>query len=180
MQDRMVKISKFLSLVLRHSPEKIGLSLDDAGWARVDHLLLACNSNGFRLSREELEQVVANNDKKRFAFSAGRSLIRASQGHSVRVELGYRPVEPPGILYHGTTERFLASIKSRGLVKGGRNHVHLSTDAAAAVKVGGRRGKPVVLRVRSGQMHADGHLFYLSANGVWLTEEVPASYISSD
>jgi len=178
MQDRQVRISKFLSLVLRHEPGKIGISLDKNGWAPVSELLRACNARGFRLSREELDRVVAENDKKRFAFNNDLSLIRASQGHSIQVDLGYEPIEPPEILYHGTTERFLSSIREDGLTKRGRTHVHLSEDVASATKVGSRRGAPVVLRIQSGRMHSDGYKFFLSANGIWLTDKVPPDYIS--
>lgn len=174
----MVKISKFLSLILRHKPETIGLVLDEAGWASVSDLLQKCEQHGFALSLEELETVVATNDKQRFTFSEDGRRIRASQGHSVKVELGYQPLEPPETLYHGTVERFLPAILEKGLLKGKRHHVHLSAEIAAATKVGARRGKPVVLRVHSGQMVRAGHSFYQSANGVWLTEHVPANFIS--
>lgn len=177
MRDRTVRISKFLSLVLRHKPEEIGLTLDRGGWASVPDLLRACDAHGFSISLEELKAVVANNDKKRFSFSEDASLIRANQGHSIDVELGYRPTQPPAILYHGTAERFLNSIIERGLTKGSRRHVHLSKDVATALKVGRRHGKPAVLRVNSGQMHRDGHEFYMSENGVWLVEYVPPGYI---
>jgi putative RNA 2'-phosphotransferase len=178
MPNRTIKISKFLSLVLRHKPETIGLALDEAGWISVSELLQACQQHGFPISLKELQAVVANNDKKRFAFSPDETLIRASQGHSIKIDLGYQPLEPPEILYHGTVERFLVSIMEKGLVKGERHHVHLSPDMAMATKVGARRGKPVILTVESGQMYRDGYLFYQAANGVWLTEYVPASYLS--
>lgn len=178
MPDRTIKISKFLSLVLRHKPETIGLTLGEAGWVPVSELLQACESHGFSISLEELQTVVAHNDKKRFAFSPDGTLIRASQGHSLTIDLGYQPLEPPEILYHGTVERFLVSIMEKGLVKGQRHHVHLSPDMATAMKVGARRGRPVILTVKSGQMYRDGYHFFQSANGVWLTEHVPASYLS--
>jgi putative RNA 2'-phosphotransferase len=126
MQKRDVRISKFLSLVLRHRPEKIGLTLDEAGWTPVANLIEACNRHGFPLSLTELQAVVAKNDKVRFSFSADGRLIRANQGHSVPVNLGYEPVEPPEYLCHGTAVRFLQSIQEQGLVKGRRHHVHLS------------------------------------------------------
>jgi putative RNA 2'-phosphotransferase len=173
----MMKVSKFLSLVLRHKPEGIGLTLDSGGWASVSDLLKACQSHGFPISLEELKAVVANNDKKRFSFSEDAASIRANQGHSIDIELGYRPTEPPAILYHGTAERFLNSIMERGLTRGKRRHIHLSEDVATALKVGRRHGKPVVLRVSSGQMHQQGHEFYLSENEVWLTEYVPPGFI---
>jgi putative RNA 2'-phosphotransferase len=177
MSNRTVKISKFLSRVLRHKPETIDLSLDKAGWVAVSELLGACEQNGFPISRQELGAVVADNDKQRFSFSEDGLRIRANQGHSVEVELGYQPLEPPELLYHGTIERFLASIKEKGLLKGRRHHVHLSPDVATAIKVGARRGKPAILMIKSGQMYRDGYVFYQSANGVWLTEHVPAAYI---
>jgi putative RNA 2'-phosphotransferase len=177
MEKRFIKTSKFLSLVLRHRPETVGIKLDQAGWVSVAELLTACNARGIRLTREELEEVVRTNDKQRFAFNDDHSRIRASQGHSIEVELEYEPVTPPDILYHGTATRFLDSIKEQGLVNGRRQHVHLSADEATAVNVGSRHGKPVVLKVAAGQMHHDGFTFYLSKNGVWLTDCVPPSYL---
>jgi putative RNA 2'-phosphotransferase len=177
MQDRTTKISKFLSLVLRHRPEKIGLTLNDAGWTSVSDLLQACAAHGFPISFEELEAVVINNDKKRFAFNHDSTLIRANQGHSIDIQLGYEPTEPPAILYHGTAEHFLDSILDGGLNKRNRHHVHLSKDEATAIAVGRRHGKTVVLKISSGQMQREGYDFYISENGVWLTEHVPAKYI---
>lgn len=178
MPDRTVKISKFLSRVLRHKPETIGLTLDSAGWTSVEELLRACEQHGFPLSREELEAVVATNDKQRFSLSEDGQHIRANQGHSVEVELGYQPAEPPEFLYHSTVERFLPSIRAKGLLKGQRHHVHLSPNVATAAKVGRRRGKPAILTISSGQMYRAGYLFYQSTNGVWLTDHVPATYIT--
>lgn len=180
LSNRLVKISKFLSLVLRHKPETIGLTLDPAGWVSVMELLRACTRHNFPLSLEELQAVVATNDKQRFAFSEDGRRIRASQGHSIEVELGYQPAEPPEFLYHGTVERFLPSIRAKGLLKGQRHHVHLSPDVATAAKVGSRRGQPVILTVNSGQMNRDGYAFYQSANSVWLTDHVPAIYIAEE
>jgi len=178
MKDRKIRISKFLSLVLRHQPEKVGLTLDHEGWVSVAELLNALAAFGFPLTLEELQEVVRSNDKKRFSFSPDRLLIRASQGHSVSVELGYEPKAPPSILYHGTAERFLSSIREQGLIKGQRHHVHLSDNQETATTVGRRYGKPVVLRVASERMHKDGYLFFRSENGVWLTEGVPVAYIT--
>ncbi len=172
-----VKISKFLSLVLRHQPQKIGLTLDSAGWVSVQELLTACNAQSVSLTQDELESIVQNNDKQRFAFSEDGLRIRANQGHSVEVELEYKPTEPPPILYHGTVDLFLPSIKENGLVKGNRHHVHLSAEVKTAEIVGNRRGKAVALEVLSEQMHEDGYAFYLSANGVWLTDTVPPQYL---
>jgi putative RNA 2'-phosphotransferase len=170
-------ISKFLSLVLRHEPQSIGLTLDSSGWASVDDLLARCNAAGEPISREQLDEVVATNEKKRFAFSEDGARIRASQGHSVAVELGYAPAEPPEILYHGTAKRFLPSIKSTGLNKGDRHHVHLSATQETAKTVGDRHGPSVVLTIRSGEMRSQGHLFFISDNQVWLTDHVPLKYI---
>ncbi len=177
MRKELVKVSKFLSLVLRHQPEKIGLTLDEAGWVEVTELLHACHENGFVITRPVLEEVVQTNDKKRFAFSEDGLKIRASQGHSIEVELAYAPLTPPEILYHGTATRFLDSIKAQGLLKGQRHHVHLSGDQETATRVGARHGKPLVLIIESGRMHAAGFPFYQSENGVWLTDHVPSTYI---
>lgn len=173
----MLRTSKFLSLILRHEPERVGLKLDQAGWVGVDELLAAVNRHGESLTLEQLKHVVATNDKKRFAFSDDGKRIRSSQGHSVDVELQYEPQVPPEFLYHGTPERFVESIRATGLNKGQRHHVHLSPDPQTAAKVGQRRGRPVVLTIRSGEMHRKGHIFYHSANGVWLVEHVPPQFI---
>src|SRR5688572_23535336 len=180
MNNRGVRISKFPSLVLRHQPEKIGLSLNESGWASVEQLIEASGRHGVEFTLEELQNVVASNDKKRFSLSEDGLWIRANQGHSIEVELGYAPASPPEILYHGTAERFLTSIKQQGLIKGKRHHVHLSVDVDTAVKVGQRHGKPVALKIEAGRMHRDGFVFYLSANGVWLTESVPVQYFGAD
>jgi putative RNA 2'-phosphotransferase len=177
MERHLVRLSKFVSKVLRHDPESIGLRLDEAGWADVDELLSAANHAGVNIDRSMLDRVVAENDKKRFAMSEDGTKIRASQGHSVSVELGLAPVEPPEVLYHGTADRFAASIREQGLLPRARQHVHLSLDEATAVKVGQRHGKPVVVLVESGRMHKEGFAFYLSDNGVWLTERVPPKYL---
>jgi putative RNA 2'-phosphotransferase len=177
MNDKIVKISKFLSLVLRHQPDKIGIELDSAGWVSVDALLRACANHRTPITREELEFVVLNNDKKRFALSEDGKRIRANQGHSVEVELDYAPSVPPEILYHGTADRFLPAIQTQGLLKGKRHHVHLSREESTAFNVGQRHGKPVVLEIRAGDLHRTGQPFYVSANGVWLTDHVPAEFL---
>ena len=177
MKDRYTKISKFLSLVLRHEPEKIGLKLDAEGWTSVSDLLSRLTVEGRSITLEELQTVVVMNDKQRFSFSDDRTLIRANQGHSVQVRLGYEPLSPPALLYHGTAERFLASIAQHGLLKGQRHHVHLSEDTKVASEVGARYGRPVVLIVASERMNKNGHAFFRSENGVWLTEHVPVDYI---
>jgi putative RNA 2'-phosphotransferase len=177
-KDReLVRLSKFLSLVLRHRPEAIGIELDRAGWVEIETLLTQCDKRGRRISRSLLEEVVRTNNKHRFAISDDGSLIRASQGHSIAVHLGYEPRVPPEVLYHGTVSGRLKAIQSQGLRKMKRHHVHLSADATTASDVGGRRGIAVVLSVQSRMMHCAGHVFYLSENGVWLTEHVPAAYL---
>jgi putative RNA 2'-phosphotransferase len=176
-EKETVKTSKFLSLILRHQPERVGLKLDGAGWVNVNELLEAINRHGVLLSLEELKHVVATNDKRRFEFSADGLKIRASQGHSVEIDLQYQPEVPPEFLYHGTPEKFVESIRASGLNKGKRHAVHLSPDAMTATKVGQRRGKPVVLRIRAGEMHRAGQVFRRSANNVWLVEHVPAEFI---
>ena len=172
-----VRTSKFLSLVLRHDPGRIGLVLDEAGWAEVDALLAAAAAHGVPLTREELREIVATSDKKRFALSSDGARIRANQGHSVEVDLQLPPCEPPERLYHGTVDAALPGIREQGILRGQRHHVHLSADVPTAEQVGRRRGAPVILTVRAADMHAAGHLFYQSANGVWLTEQVPARFI---
>ena len=174
---RTTSISKFLSLVLRHEPRRIGITLDDAGWTDIDALLAASAAHGNRFTRDELLHVVATNDKKRFALSEDGTRIRASQGHSVAVELGYEPITPPEVLFHGTARRFVDSIRSEGLRPRERQHVHLSATPQTATDVGQRHGKPVVLTVRAGEMHRAGHVFHQSANGVWLTASVPAEFL---
>lgn len=171
------EISKFLSLVLRHKPEIIGLLLDDNGWADTEQLITACARHGHAFSMQELEEVVVTNDKKRFAFNDDKTRIRASQGHSVEVDLALLPQKPPAVLYHGTVDKFLLKIKEEGLKKMNRQHVHLSHEKSTAEKVGGRRGKAIILLIDSELMHKDGIVFYCSANGVWLTDEVPVKYI---
>lgn len=178
MNENIAKtVSKFLSLVLRHSPEKIGLKLDENGWADVDELILKCSKKGQKLDTVLLDYVVENNDKKRFAYNEDKTKIRASQGHSISVELNLAETEPLEYLYHGTVGKFMDNIQKEGLKKMSRQHVHLSKDKETATKVGSRRGVPQILTVRSGAMYRDGFKFYLSENNVWLTDEVPAKYI---
>ena len=171
------RISKFLSLVLRHAPEKIGINLDDTGWTPIDELIAKMNSSGQKIDRQILQHVVATNNKKRFAISEDGRMIRANQGHSIKVEHGYEPKTPPSKLFHGTALRNQDSILNSGLDKRNRHHVHLSSDIETAIAVGKRHGKPIVFDVDSGQMNADGMEFYLSENGVWLTEKVPTKYL---
>ncbi|WP_419994016.1 RNA 2'-phosphotransferase [Streptomyces boninensis] len=175
---RLIRVSKTLSLCLRHEPERFGVTLDEAGWADVDALLAGLAARGRRVTRAELDEVVTRNDKRRFAFDATGARIRASQGHSIAVDLGYEPAEPPEVLYHGTVSRVVGLIMKDGLRPMARHDVHLSADVATARKVGGRRGKPVVLTVAAGRMQAAGHAFRTSANGVWLVAAVPPEYLA--
>lgn len=167
-----------MSLILRHDPAKAGLTLDENGWVSVDDLLQGLSRAGKSVTRAELDYVVETNDKKRFAYSEDGTKIRASQGHSVDVDLAIKPQAPPAILYHGTATRFLDSILSQGLTKQSRQHVHLSADLDTASKVGKRHGKLAILKVDAKGMTAQGENFYLSQNGVWLTEKVPAGFLS--
>ncbi|KLT69532.1 RNA 2'-phosphotransferase [Flavobacterium sp. ABG] len=178
MDQKIIKgTSKFLSFVLRHSPETIDLKLDENGWANVDELIPQSNKHKVPLDFDLLQVVVATNDKKRFIFNEDKTKIRASQGHSINVELNLNEVVPEGFLFHGTIAACIDSIKETGLQKMSRQHVHLSKDKETAIKVGGRRGKPVILTVDAERMQLEGFKFYLSENGVWLTDEVPARYI---
>lgn len=173
----LIKTSKFLSLVLRHDPGRIGLVLDPEGWAEVDDLLSKLDKAGKSLTREQLGELVATNSKQRFRLSDDGDRIRASQGHSIDVELGIEPSEPPSVLYHGTATRFLDGIEREGLISGSRQHVHLSADTETATMVGRRHGKPVILEVRASEMHQAGMQFYLSENKVWLTNRVPREFL---
>ncbi|GAA0989778.1 RNA 2'-phosphotransferase [Nocardiopsis tropica] len=172
-----VRASKFLARVLRHDPGLAGLRLDAQGWTGVEDLLAGCRDAGIRLSRETLAEVVGNNDKKRFALSPDGTRIRAQQGHSVDVDLGWEPSVPPELLHHGTVGRFLPAIAAEGLRPMNRHDVHLSPDTETARRVGARRGTPVVLSVAAGRMHADGHVFRVTGNGVWLVAAVPPEYL---
>ena len=173
-----VEISRFMSLVLRHKPESIGLFLDSQGWAFIDELLARAARINKPISREQLKRIVDDNDKQRFAVSADGLRIRARQGHSTaQVDITFEPVSPPAQLFHGTATRFLDSIRVSGLVPGERQYVHLSPDRTTALAVGNRHGKPVAVTVDAEGMARDGFLFYLSENGVWLTREVPAAYL---
>jgi putative RNA 2'-phosphotransferase len=174
---RRVRISKFMSLVLRHEPEKAHLTLEPGGWVLIDDLLAGAAGTGFRFTRDELETVVETCDKQRFAIDETDTKIRANQGHSTEVDLQLKPVEPPAELFHGTADRNLAAVLRDGLFKMARHHVHLSLDQTTATKVGQRHGKPVLLVIDAAKMRADGHVFYRSANGVWLVEHVPPQYL---
>jgi putative RNA 2'-phosphotransferase len=176
-ETKLVEISKFLSFVLRHKPEAIGIVLSPEGWITVDELLRAATEHGKTFSRETLDEVVFSNDKQRFAFSADGKCIRANQGHSVEVDLQLRSQAPPELLYHGTATRFLEAIRKDGLLKMSRHHVHLAADPGTAWRVGARHGSAVILEVDAGRMAREGHVFFLSANGVWLVDVVPRPYL---
>ena len=173
-----LEISKFLSLVLRHDPGKLGISLDANGWTSIDDLIAKMRGGRYpQFDRATLESVVASSEKKRFTISPDGALIRAAQGHSVSVDLAIQPSMPPAVLYHGTAVKNLSSIREQGLLPGKRQHVHLSKDADTAVMVGQRHGRPVVLTVDTAGMTAAGMLFYQAENGVWLTDTVPPEYL---
>lgn len=172
------KTSKFLSLVLRHKPDQIGITLDPQGWVDVDALLAAMKAHGHDLDRTPLERIVTQNDKRRFTLSSDGKRIRAAQGHSVNVSLGLTPVTPPSVLYHGTVARHLPSIRRDGLKPGQRTHVHLSRDVTTAETVGARYGDPHLLRVDATTMHEQGHAFFQADNGVWLIDHVPPQFLT--
>ena len=169
--------SKFLSLILRHKPEVIGITLDEHGWANVNELLAGVNRTR-PLDMAGLEEIVRTDEKQRYSFNADRTKIRANQGHSVPVDVELEAVTPPALLYHGTGEKYVASIEEQGLIPRTRLYVHLSGDYETAFKVGARHGKPRIFEVHAGQMAADGCRFYRSVNGVWLTKAVPVRYLT--
>jgi putative RNA 2'-phosphotransferase len=177
MDDRYVRISKFLSLVLRHKPETIGLNLDSEGWADVGELIRKSFDAGVLLDKPFLRQVVEGGEKKRFSFNEDGSMIRANYGHSIPVRPLGEPVEPPEFLFHGTAMQYMQSIEREGIGPGTRQYVHLVEDETAAKQVGRRHGEPVLLRVRACQMHEQGYEFYRTESGIWLTKIVPKEYI---
>ena len=175
--------SIFLSLILRHKPEEIGITLDEHGWAEVDELIERMNRSGDRhqpLTRELLEEIVRTDGKQRYSFNEDHTLIRANQGHSIPVDVELEEKVPPAVLYHGTGEKYVPSINAQGLLPKGRLYVHFSPDVETARKVGGRHGKPVIYTIDCAGMAADGYKFYLSANKVWLTKAVPAKYLKKE
>lgn len=172
------QLSKFLSYLLRHKPEAAGITLDANGWVAVPVLLEALKANGNSITFETLVHIVETNNKKRFAFNHDQTMIRASQGHSIQIDLGYTETIPPEVLYHGTATKNMELIKASGLQKMNRHHVHLSQDINTAQNVGQRHGKPVVFVIDTKRMLADGYSFYVSENNVWLTNEVPAKYLT--
>lgn len=172
-----LKLSRFISLILRHKPDTIGITLDEHGWASVSELLSGINACGNEIDMKTLEEIVAEDDKQCYSFNDDKTKIRANQGHSVNVDVELKKAEPPEILFHGTGEKYVSSIKSEGLKPKSRLYVHLSSDRETAVKVGSRHGKPVVFEVNSGEMSRRGFEFFISENGVWLTKFVPAEYL---
>ena len=179
MAIKMKDTSKFISLILRHKPEAIGISLDEHGWADVQELIAGINAFGnHRLDIDLLEEIVRTDEKQRYSFNEDHTLIRANQGHSIPVDVELEEMIPPAILYHGTGEKYVASIDREGLIPKSRLYVHLSSDEETAKKVGSRHGKPVIYTVDCAAMVADGYQFFLSANHVWLTKAVPAGYLT--
>lgn len=172
----LTKTSKYLSLILRHKPEAAGITLDGHGWADVEELIAGIRKTR-KFDREMLEEIVRTDNKQRYSFNEDRTKIRANQGHSISVDVELSVTRPPQTLWHGTGEKYVASIDQNGLLPKGRLYVHLSADRETAVKVGSRHGRPVIYQVDSAQMVADGLLFYRSVNGVWLTEKVPVRYL---
>ena len=169
-------ISKYMSFILRHKPETIGISLDEHGWARVDELIAGIAKDK-EFNMDILEEIVRTDEKQRYSFNDDRTLIRANQGHSVHVDVEPEEKEPPYILWHGTGEKYVESIDEKGLISKSRLYVHLSKDEETAIKVGMRHGKPVLYQIMAKQMYKDGYKFFISANGVWLTNEVPVRYL---
>ncbi len=169
-------MSKFISLILRHHPEAAYIELDEHGWADVDKLIKGIKRTGKKMNMELLEEIVRTDNKQRYSFNEDKTRIRANQGHSISVDVGLKEQEPPVFLYHGTAVGFYQSIQEQGLKPMGRLYVHLSKDVETAVNVGKRHGKPIVLKIHSGDMYRDGQTFYLSENGVWLTKNVAPKY----
>lgn len=170
-------VSKYIALILRHKPETIGITLDEHGWANVDELVQGINRSQYRITTEDLEEIVRTDDKQRYSFNDDKTLIRANQGHSIPVDVELEEMTPPNVLYHGTGEKYCASIEAQGLIPKSRLYVHLSADYDTAIKVGKRHGKAVVYIIDAARMHTEGYSFYRSVNGVWLTKAVPYKYI---
>jgi putative RNA 2'-phosphotransferase len=172
----LTKVSKFISLILRHKPEEIGITLDEHGWANVDELIAGV-SKKYPIDMDILEEIVGTDEKQRYSFNEDKTLIRANQGHSIPVDVELEAAEPPEYLYHGSATKYFGSILNKGLIPKSRLYVHLSTTEGTAATVGARHGEPVTFRVHSGAMHRNGYKFYLSKNGVWLTKEVPTRFL---
>ncbi|MDE6760481.1 MAG: RNA 2'-phosphotransferase [Lachnospiraceae bacterium] len=178
-QQNDIELGKFISLILRHKPEVIGITLDENGWADTQELLSGINASGRYIDLTVLERIVRENNKKRYSFNEDKTKIRANQGHSVHVDVEMKEMMPPDELYHGTAERFLKSIREKGILKMNRQYVHLSTDVESAKVVGKRHGKPVVLVIDTKKMVEDGYHFWLSDNGVWQSEEIKWEYVKA-
>lgn len=179
MEQNLRKISKYISLILRHKPGVIGITLDEHGWANVDELIDGISKTR-KIDMDILEQIVREDEKQRYSFNEDKTLIRANQGHSIPVDVELEEIEPPKYLYHGTGKKYCDSIDKEGIISKNRLYVHLSEDVSTAMKVGSRHGKPVVYRVWAERMYEEGIKFYRSANGVWLTKYVAPEYIKRD
>lgn len=179
MKQDLTKLSRFLSLILRHSPQTIGITIEKNGaWVNVNELINGINKDGkFHIDMKILEEIVKTDNKQRYSFNEDKTKIRANQGHSIDIDMGFKETVPPEILYHGTAERFAESILADGLKKMGRQYVHLSKDTETASKVGARHGKLYIFKVLSGEMYRQGYKFYCSDNGVWLTDYVPTNFL---
>lgn len=175
----LTKLSIYLSKILRHKPELIGIQLDEHGWAKVDELIQGIAKDRV-FNMDILTEIVRSDDKQRYSFNEDKTLIRANQGHSIPVDVELKQVDPPEFLWHGTGEKYVSSIDKMGMIRKSRLYVHLSKDIQTAKKVGQRHGRPVLYRVKTGEMVRDGHVFYLSENGVWLVEHVPVQYLEKD
>ena len=178
-ERRLERLSKFISMILRHKPEVIGITLDEHGWADVDELIKGINETGeeVEFNKTTLEKIVKTDKKQRYSVSQDKTLIRANQGHSIPVDVELEKKEPPKILYHGTGVKSVKAIQEQGLLPMERLYVHLSTDVETATNIGKRHGTPVIFKVNTEQMQKDGYDFFQSVNGVWLTKEVPAKYL---
>lgn len=176
----MRNVGVHIALVLRHNPNVAKIKLDENGWADVDELIAGVRRNGYTIDRDILATVVATDKKGRFAYNADKTKIRANQGHSIKVDVGMEEKRPPKVLYHGTAEKYIESIRREGIKKQSRNYVHLSLDENMAESVGSRHGKPVVLKIDAERMARDGYIFYISLNGVWQTEFVPFEYVTEE
>ena len=178
MSNSLTETSKFISLILRHKPEVINITLDEHGFANVNDMITGINQSGkYKIDRDMLDEIVKTDEKKRYSYNEDHILIRANQGHSIPVDVELEEVDPPEFLYHGTGEKFMASIDKQGLIPKSRLYVHLSPDDETAGKVGQRHGKPVIYLINTGNMKRDGYMFYRSVNGVYLTKKVPANYL---
>lgn len=176
-KERRIRLGKFIAYILRHKPDAIGITLDKHGWADVTELIDGINRAGKSITNDILDEIVERDEKRRFSFNEDKTKIRANQGHSIDVDLELSELVPPDILYHGTATKYLDGIKEHGILKRNRNYVHLSINEQTATKVGARHGAPVVLKIDTARMTKDGYKFYLSANGVWLTDYVPFKFV---